>query len=154
MQVTAATPFDLPALRLLMQALVRDEHGAYLPRPIRLTEAAAVTRRMVDASWPAMLLAWAEPERPAGFAWVDRGHLQALYLRPERRGVGGGSRLLTAAADRGIRQGARRLTVDTQVANERARAFYARHGFRPGPVWTDPSWGAPLAMQRFERAVR
>lgn len=152
MTVSPATLDDLGDLKTLMQALLRREHAAYLPRRVSRKEAVAVTAQIVGTAWPAMLIARAA-DRAVGFAWAEAAHLQALYLAPTHRGTGLATALLGEALERSRTAGARRLTVDTHRANHRAHAFYTRHGFRPTEPWIDPSWGAPLAMQRFERAV-
>lgn len=152
MTVSPATPYDLGDLKTLMQALLMREHAAYLARPVGVAEAVSVTAQIVGSAWPAMLIARVA-DRAVGFAWAENAHLQALYLAPAHRGTGLGAALLAETLDRSRADGARRLTVDTHRANRRAQAFYTRHGFRPSAPWIDPSWGVPLPMQRFERAV-
>jgi len=56
-------------------------------------------------------------------------YLQAIAVRPPRRGAGIGSALLDAAFDRARSSGAARTTLDVDVANTRARQLYERHGF-------------------------
>lgn len=63
--------------------------------------------------------------RVAGFMALAPGWIEQLYLSPGLRGAGVGSALL-AAAKRAHPEG---LRLWTFVANVRARAFYARHGF-------------------------
>jgi ribosomal protein S18 acetylase RimI-like enzyme len=82
-------------------------------------------------------------DQPAGYAYAqvrrhpetslqyafDEIYLHHLSVRPGRRGHGVGAALLAAirraAADRGIRQ----LALDVWSFNERAQAFFRRHGF-------------------------
>ena len=57
--------------------------------------------------------------------------IDEFFVLPEARGAGLGSALL-AAAEAALQQaGCVRLQLQLAVANEAARAFYARHGYRP-----------------------
>ncbi len=68
------------------------------------------------------------PETSLQYAF-DEIYLHHLSVRPGRRGHGVGDALLgavrQAANDRGIRQ----VALDVWSFNERARAFFHRHGF-------------------------
>jgi ribosomal protein S18 acetylase RimI-like enzyme len=64
------------------------------------------------------------------------GELQWIRVAPERRGSGIADRLLHHLAAWFAAAGARRVCVDVDPANARARRFYARHGARPmHPYW-------------------
>ncbi|WP_435346317.1 GNAT family N-acetyltransferase [Haloarchaeobius sp. HRN-SO-5] len=69
------------------------------------------------------------PERLA-FVW-DAAVLNELYVAPEYRGTGVADGLLDAAVDfaRSMSLPLDRLVLDVDRTNERARAFYDRHGF-------------------------
>ena len=69
------------------------------------------------------------PER-LGFVW-DAAVVNELYVAPERRGTGIADDLLAAATDVAREQDLPldRLLLDVDPGNERARAFYERHGF-------------------------
>lgn len=58
------------------------------------------------------------------------GHLDRLAVAPEHRRRGLGTQLLAYALDRLRQRGARRVTLTTQVDNERAQPLYARMGFK------------------------
>mgnify|MGYP006284150017 CR=1 FL=1 len=77
------------------------------------------------------------PERMA-MIW-DAAVLNELYVAPEHRGTGVADDLIDAAlavaADQDLPLD--RLVLDVDAANERARAFYDRHGFA--------SWGEMVA---------
>jgi GNAT superfamily N-acetyltransferase len=63
-----------------------------------------------------------------GFAALDGDVLEHLYLRPEARRQGIGSALLSQ-----VRQASPDgLSLRVFTRNTDARAFYERHGFRPG----------------------
>ena len=69
------------------------------------------------------------PERLA-FVW-DAAVVNELYVAPERRETGVADDLLAAATDVAREQDLPldRLLLDVDPGNERARAFYERHGF-------------------------
>ena len=58
-----------------------------------------------------------------------RGTVSNLFVVPARRGEGVGSALLSAA-ERALREaGAEAVTLEALADNDRAREFYARHGY-------------------------
>jgi len=57
-------------------------------------------------------------------------YLSHVAVLPEHRGRGAGSLLLRAAEERSRILGARRIVLDVEEHNERARALYARLGYR------------------------
>jgi len=79
------------------------------------------------------------PERLA-FIW-DAAVLNELYVAPAHRGTGVADDLMTAALALAAEQELPldRLVLDVDPKNDRARAFYDRHGFE--------SWGELVARQ-------
>jgi len=79
------------------------------------------------------------PERLA-MVW-DGAVLNELYVRPLARGSGVADALLGAVVERAREQSLPmdRLLLDVDPSNERARAFYRRHDFRP--------WGETIARK-------
>ncbi|WP_280585343.1 N-acetyltransferase [Halorubrum sp. Boch-26] len=77
------------------------------------------------------------PERLA-MVW-DAAVINELYVAPDHRGTGVADDLMTAAVDLAADQSLPldRVVLDVDPANERARAFYDRHGFE--------SWGEMVA---------
>ncbi|HET7228804.1 MAG TPA: GNAT family N-acetyltransferase [Longimicrobium sp.] len=64
------------------------------------------------------------------------GELQWLFVLPEQRGSGAADRLLRALAEWFIAQDARRVCVNVEPENARARRFYHRHGAETlHPYW-------------------
>ena len=63
-----------------------------------------------------------------------RGVVSNLYVRPGHRGEGIGGALLAAAEDALVEAGADAVALEALVDNERARAFYAEHGYEPNRV--------------------
>jgi len=58
-----------------------------------------------------------------------RGIVSNLYVVPERRGEGIGSALLNAAEQALSSAGADAVVLEALATNDRARAFYAEHGY-------------------------
>jgi GNAT superfamily N-acetyltransferase len=58
------------------------------------------------------------------------GEIDEFFVLPEARSRGVGAQLLAAAEAALARRGCRRLQLQLGVANSRARAFYARCGYR------------------------
>ncbi|RAW43980.1 GNAT family N-acetyltransferase [Halorubrum sp. 48-1-W] len=79
------------------------------------------------------------PEQLA-FIW-DAAVINELYLAPEYRGTGVADELMNAVVDLAADQDLPldRIVLDVDPKNERARAFYDRHGFEP--------WGEMVARQ-------
>jgi ribosomal protein S18 acetylase RimI-like enzyme len=77
-------------------------------------------------------------ERPAGSAW-----LTALWVDPDARRAGLGSRLIEAVADWARERGATTLDLSVTTNNEPAAALYVHAGFaetgRSRPLPSDPS---------------
>lgn len=62
---------------------------------------------------------------------ATRGIVENLYVLPDRRGEGIGSRLLTAAEQRLRDHGADTVALNVMADNEDARRFYRDHGYTP-----------------------
>jgi ribosomal protein S18 acetylase RimI-like enzyme len=60
---------------------------------------------------------------------IERGVIHNLFVVPDRRGDGIGSRLLTAAESGLAAEGAEAVSLETLAANDAARRFYGRHGY-------------------------
>ncbi|GES31794.1 GNAT family N-acetyltransferase [Streptomyces angustmyceticus] len=122
--VRLALPTDAPAIAAVHQAS-RQVTMPYLP-PQRRTHA-EVTRWIREIVLPQChtLVAVRGPEL-LGYAALQGELLEQLYLRPDVRRAGIGSRLL-AEAQR-LRPGG--LYLHVFQLNTGARAFYAHHGFR------------------------
>ncbi|MBO0656789.1 GNAT family N-acetyltransferase [Streptomyces triculaminicus] len=71
---------------------------------------------------------------PAGCAGLLRrdawtAEVTKVFVREDRRGLGGAPRLMAAAEETARGWGARRLVLNTRRDLVEARALYARHGF-------------------------
>jgi [ribosomal protein S18]-alanine N-acetyltransferase len=68
---------------------------------------------------------------------VDEVHINNLAVRPECRGRGYGSALLTHALAEAAVHGAFRATLEVRRSNEAARRLYERFGFRVAGIRRD-----------------
>jgi len=59
------------------------------------------------------------------------GWLEELYVSPQSRGQGIGSRLMADVISRARQLGWRGLELEVVTGHERAIALYLRHGFQP-----------------------
>ena len=71
--------------------------------------------------------------RPLGEPDSSIGELKRMYARPGSTGVG--AALLAHVEAQARRHGYQALHLSTRVANGRAVAFYARHGYVPVLAW-------------------
>ena len=91
----------------------------------------------------ALLFGWYGPGVVARFVRLARAgraleglepsdfYLSHIAVLPAHRGRGAGGELLRAGEERARQQGARRLVLDVEENNDRARSFYARMEYRP-----------------------
>ncbi|EMA04767.1 GNAT family N-acetyltransferase [Haloferax denitrificans] len=70
---------------------------------------------------------------------VTRGMIRNLFVRPSSRDAGVGTRLLEAAESALGAAGADTVALDVLAANDAARRFYRRHGYRPHRVELEKS---------------
>ncbi|MEV5611817.1 GNAT family N-acetyltransferase [Streptomyces sp. NPDC052225] len=97
----------------------------YLPPPAH--DHAQVTQWIEHAVLPACRVWVAERDAEIlGYAAVEGDMLDHLYLRPDTRRQGLGTRLLTEAR----RHSPTGLSLHVFQQNTEARAFYAHHGFQ------------------------
>ena len=76
------------------------------------------------ALWRGVLISLLERPCEASTLLMD-----GIFVRPEARGMGAGSRLLAAIESHAAAHGLRRVRLDVIDTNPRARALYERHGF-------------------------
>lgn len=79
----------------------------------------------------------------AGLRLLDErtAELKRVFVRPAKRGLGGGGVLLAAVEAAAGGLGAARIALDTRLDLVEARALYARHGYREVAPFT----GGPYA---------
>jgi ribosomal protein S18 acetylase RimI-like enzyme len=153
-RVEPATLADLDALADCWVALVADQrdYGAHLRAAPNRATARDVLGQYVAAD--GVLVARDAPDaRPAGGGAGDllgfvmfyveegvfdqdatRGVVENIYVRPDARSQGVGSRLLVAAEDALAADGASVVALSVMADNRRARGFYDDHGYEPHRV--------------------
>ncbi|MFB6168920.1 MAG: GNAT family N-acetyltransferase [Haloferacaceae archaeon] len=138
MEVRPPEPDEVEAVTDMWVDLAADQrrHGSHLAAaPNRETARDLIAGRIVSGG-----VRIAAAERPVGFVTfvVERGAYQQdatrglvhdLYVAPERRDTGVGSRLLTAAEEALADEGAEVVAVEALAENEAARRLYERHGY-------------------------
>jgi GNAT superfamily N-acetyltransferase len=67
----------------------------------------------------------------------DTVELTRVFVRPARRGTGGGSRLLAAVDQAARAMGAGRIVLDTRLDLLEARTLYLKHGYTEIPSLDD-----------------
>ncbi|GAA0537456.1 GNAT family N-acetyltransferase [Halorubrum ejinorense] len=95
----------------------------------RLAADGAVTWVAVDGGDLVGYAAASVESPPPVFAAGDRLHLGELYVREPYRGEGVAGALLDRVDETAAARDCERVTLDVDVANERARAFYEKRGF-------------------------
>ena len=68
--------------------------------------------------------------RPTPYSEGPVAELEELYVQPERRNRGVGSRLLEQALEQVRQRSALEMRIGVDEADTDARRFYERHGFR------------------------
>jgi GNAT superfamily N-acetyltransferase len=140
--IRAATPADAVVVARLNAGLFAEDSARHDPAvdqdwPVR--EGARYFAELLGTDrahgWLAL-----DGDTPIGYAAgrlvgphdlrpVTRAELESIFVVPDRRGDGVGAALVAECARWAERCGAVELTVTAYAANERAVAFYARHGF-------------------------
>ncbi|MFF7453220.1 GNAT family N-acetyltransferase [Kitasatospora sp. NPDC008115] len=92
----------------------------------------------------------------AGLRVVDAAtvELTRVYVRPARRGTGGGRRLMTAIDEAARALGAGRIVLDTRLDLVEARALYTRHGYREIPAYSERPYAEIWYAKDLARADR
>lgn len=127
-------PSDYPAI-----ARLRVDWGDDAARlGERLARYAAGEHHPREALPARMVVVAEEDGAPVGYVaahltrrFACAGELEQIWVAPAFRGRGVAAELLRRAARWLADRGARRVCVDVQPDNLRARRFYARHGARP-----------------------
>jgi GNAT superfamily N-acetyltransferase len=154
MEIRLASVDDLPAVVALSGGLFAEDGGlrdAYLDVQWPAREGHRYYRAVLTtrdaACWVAVrggrtvgyLVARVNgpyPPRP-----VKVAELESVFVEPEHRGCGVGAGLVAAFAEWAAAAGAQRVAVTAYAANERAIAFYRRHGFEPKSVSLESAIG-------------
>ncbi|UGY95220.1 GNAT family N-acetyltransferase [Streptomyces gobiensis] len=153
----APAPVDGPEAFDMLRSYYADIVGRYYGRAAterEVAEAMADEPSGVLAPPTGEFLFARQDGEPVGCAGVrllepEIAELARVFVRPGRRGAGGGAALLAAAekAARGL--GAVVVRLDTRRDLVEARAMYARHGYAEIPPYHD----GPYADHFFEKRL-
>ncbi|BAV66291.1 GNAT family N-acetyltransferase [Sphingobium cloacae] len=140
-----AEPGDAPALSILggatfLASFAHDHPGEALIDHIRSAHGEAFYRAALADPAQGILIGETPLGAPVGYAMltppdlpVERRpgdiELKRFYLLGDWQGKGNGDALMERAMGEARARGARRLLLAVYPANEKARRFYARHGF-------------------------
>ncbi|MCG5435810.1 GNAT family N-acetyltransferase [Micromonospora foliorum] len=147
---------DHPDAVLLLREFMSEMVVRYHRRPALPGEVDAALAEMpsddLTAPTGLLLLAHHGPDLAgcAGLRWQSGwAELTRVFVRPERRGAGGGAVLLAAVEERARAAGADRIRLDTRDDLVEARALYARHGYAEIPAYSQ----GPYADHWFEKRL-
>jgi GNAT superfamily N-acetyltransferase len=121
---------DALALVAVHRAAALAAYGGVFPPDRYAYPEQEVLRYLAGRLAESTVIVAEEDGEAVGFAVVSEGWLDRLYVAPGRWGTGVGSRLHDAAVTRRRAAGDRRLRLWTLEANDGARAFYERRGWR------------------------
>ena len=133
------TPELVGQLTALWHRSVEATHGFLAPADVdRIAERVPV----------ALVVAQGQGGRPLGFAGIQDGSLEMLFVDPAQRSQGIGRALLRFATEEA---GARKLEVNEQ--NPQARRFYEHCGWRVVGYRETDDDGEPFPLLEMERAA-
>jgi putative acetyltransferase len=130
MEIRPARPDDRPALLAVWERSVRATHDFLADDDVAFYRP-LVERTLAGDELEVWVLATsrtaagAAAGRAVGWLGLAGDEIAALFVAPEARGLGGGTRLVAHA--QALRGGA--LTLDVNEQNHAARGFYERLGF-------------------------
>ncbi|ANI78240.1 GNAT family N-acetyltransferase [Sphingobium sp. EP60837] len=141
-----AVPGDASALSLLggatfITSFAHDHPGPALLAHIRTAHAESYYRAALDEPTQLLLIGETPLGAPVGYAMLtppdlpvptterDDVEIKRIYLLGPWQGGGRGDQLMDLLADHARQRGAERMLLAVYPQNDRARRFYARHGF-------------------------
>ncbi len=139
--IRPATEADIPAIQTIARRAWEAAFHVFLtPQQMAFDLAREYStealQRQINTLRHSFYLLCVEPDEAVGFASVapepdEPGvlKLHKLYLQPEAKGSGQGSRLLEFVIDLGRNQGFQTLRLLVNRSNEATR-FYLKHGFQ------------------------
>jgi GNAT superfamily N-acetyltransferase len=156
----AAAPVDGAAAAAMLRAYFTEIIARYPGRPVAAVEAAEVDAVLADfpsgglAPPTGLFLLARYAGKPAGCVGLRLltprlGEVKRLFVRPDLRGLGGGSALLAAVERAGRDRGATALRLDTRHDLVEARRLYAALGYVEIPAYNDD----PYAEHWFEKRL-
>jgi ribosomal protein S18 acetylase RimI-like enzyme len=129
--------YTLDAAIALLERQLR-EHDVVVSR----ADLQAVTQKVIsDRRYGFMLVATTSDAGPVGVAYASSllslehggisGWLEELYVLPEWRGQGVGSRLIAGVVALAKEAGWRAVDLEVEASHQRAISLYTRHQFQP-----------------------
>jgi ribosomal protein S18 acetylase RimI-like enzyme len=129
--------YTLDAAIALLERQLR-EHDIVVSR----ADLQAVTQKVIsDRRYGFLLVATTSDAGPVGVAYASSllslehggisGWLEELYILPEWRGQGVGSRLIAGVVALAKEAGWRALDLEVEASHQRAISLYTRHQFQP-----------------------
>jgi GNAT superfamily N-acetyltransferase len=132
-RVRAATQADVPAIAALWHSGWRDGHVGHVPADLHAHRDLDSFVQRVPPRIAGTTIA-THGDAVAGFVMVVDDELEQIYIAAESRGSGVAAVLL-AAAEQHIADRFDTAWLAVVAGNQRARRFYARHGWRDaGPI--------------------
>lgn len=145
-QIRPGTAADVPALLDLWLRSVRATHAFLREEDIAFYH--PLVRQALAGGFCCVITG--NGGVPAGFMLLDGNMVEALFIDPDARGKGLGTRLLDKAWE--LQQPGTKLRVDVNEQNPAALAFYLARGFRRiGRSETDAA-GKPFPLIHLEAA--
>jgi putative acetyltransferase len=142
--VRPATEADIPAMARVSSASYRVAFAGILPTEVLAERSAEHFRERFAETWPRMKVA-EQARAIVAFSLTTDGHIDMLFVDPERLGQGAGIALLRAAERAGA------MTLECFADNAPARAFYTRAGWRLTKQYEREFAGAMMRFVLFER---
>lgn len=142
-----AVPSDAPALSHLgcatfLASFAHDHPGPALIAHIQVAHAESYYRAALHDPAQQLLIGETPLGAPVGYAMLtppdlpiftderDDVEIKRIYLLGPWQGGGRGDELMELLADHARHRGAKRMLLAVYPQNDRARRFYARHGFQ------------------------
>ena len=139
--IRPATPDDAPPLAALVRALERFDHLREEPLPEAIARIESALAGAAEGGQRSIYVAESETGNVVGYIavhWLPyfilrgpEGFVSELFIAPDTRGQGIGSRLLAAAVAEARRRGCARLgLLNNRRRESYERGFYTQHGWQ------------------------
>jgi GNAT superfamily N-acetyltransferase len=135
LEICSLRPTDCDAVVRLLMAQLHDHQLSVAPIAVsRTVQSIAEDRRY------GFILVASVASAPVGVAYAsalmslehggESGWLEELYVLPEARGRGVGTRLVDAVVQEAARRGWRAIDLEVEAGHEQAARIYQRRGFQ------------------------
>jgi len=155
-QLRAATEGDVEAIATIWHRGWFDGHLGHVPDSLYEHRRFDDFRTRVPARLDATTVA-SDGEQVVGFVVVHADEVEQIYVAPPARGSGVASELL-GHAETVIGACHDRAWLAVVAGNDRARRFYARHGWHDSGAFDYPAEAGDTTLtvpvQRYEKAVQ